>query len=142
MRPTTWSKLFNGRSWFMSYDMRVIPISEFLRTDVSGEIDLQATRAVLKELLDICSRSNIYYILIDGREASSRSSTVDVWTLANDLGSLGMSPQHRIAILNRPKDDFDRGAFLEMCATNRGYQLRAFRDFENAFTWLTSGESF
>ena len=124
----------------MSYDMRVIPISEFLRTDVSGEIDLPATRAVLKELLDICARSNIYHILIDGREARSRSSTVDVWTLANDLGSLGMSPQHRIAILNRPKDDFDRGAFLEMCATNRGYQLRAFRDFENAFTWLTSGE--
>jgi len=124
----------------MSYDMRVIPISEFLRTDVSGEIDLQATRAVLKELLDLCARNNIHHILIDTREASSRANTVDVWTLANDLGSLGMSTQHRIAILNRPKDDFDRGAFLEMCAINRGYQLRAFRDFEIAFTWLTSGE--
>lgn len=125
----------------MSYDMRVIPISEFLRTDVSGEIDLQATRALLKELLDICSRNQVYHILIDGREARSRSSTVDIWTLANDLSTLGMSLQHRIAILNRPKDDFDRGAFLELCATNRGYQLRAFRDFENAFTWLTCEES-
>jgi hypothetical protein len=124
----------------MSYDMRVIPISEFLRTDVSGVIDLQASRAVLKELLGICLRENIHHILIDTREASSRSSTVDVWTLANDLGSLGMSNQHRIAILNRPKDDFDRGAFLELCATNRGYQLRAFRDFESAFTWLTAAE--
>lgn len=124
----------------MSYDMRVIPISEFLRTDVSGEIDLKASRKVLRELLDICSQQNIYHILIDGREASSRASTVDVWTLANELDSLGMSTQHRIAILNRPKDDFDRGAFLELCATNRGYQLKAFRDFESAFTWLTSEE--
>ena len=122
----------------MSYDLRIIPISEFLRTDVSGEIDLQETRAVLKELLVVCSEKNIHNILIDGREASSRASTVDVWTLANDLGSLGMSTEHRIAILNRPKDDFDRGAFLELCAMNRGYQLRAFRDFESAFTWLTS----
>jgi hypothetical protein len=84
----------------MSYDMRVIPISEFLRTDVSGVIDLQASRALLKELLSICSRQNIYHILIDGREASSSSSTVDVWTFANDLGSLGMTIQHRVAILN------------------------------------------
>jgi hypothetical protein len=124
----------------MSYDMRVIPISEFLRTDVSGEIDLQASRAILKQLLDNCARNNIHHILIDTREASSRASTVDVWTLANDLGSLGMGTEDRIAILNRPKDDFDRGAFLELCATNRGYQLRAFRDFESAFTWLTSEE--
>lgn len=124
----------------MSYDMRVIPISEFLRTDVAGVIDLEASRKVLRELLGICSHNNIYHILIDGRDASSRASAVDVWTLANDLGSLGMGTEHRIAILNRPKDDFDRGAFLELCATNRGYQLRAFRDFENAFTWLTSDE--
>lgn len=124
----------------MSYDMRVIPISELLRTDVSGEIDLQASRAVLKELLDLCAPNNLPQILIETREANSRANTVDVWTLANDLGSLGMSTQHRIAILNRPKDEFDRGACLEMCAINRGYQLRALRDFANAFTWLTSGE--
>jgi len=75
----------------MAYDVRVIPIKEFLRTDVSGVIDLQASRALLKELLAICSRNNVHHILIDGREASSRSSTVDVWTLANDLGSLGVT---------------------------------------------------
>ncbi|HET9845433.1 MAG TPA: hypothetical protein VFQ02_06755 [Nitrospira sp.] len=42
--------------------------------------------------------------------------------------------------MNRPKDEFDRGAFLEICATNRGYQLKAFREFEAAFTWLTFEE--
>lgn len=124
----------------MAYDVRVIPIKEFLRTDVSGVMDLRASREALKELLAVCAQNNVYHVLIDGREASSRSSTVDVWTLANDLGSLGVTGEHRIAILNRPKDEFDRAAFLEVCATNRGYQLRAFRDFESAFTWLTVGE--
>ena len=33
----------------------------------------------------------------------------------------------------------DRGAFLELCAMNRGYELKAFRDFEAAFTWLNEG---
>ncbi len=124
----------------MAYDVRVIPVKEFLRTDISGVIDLRASREVLKELLAVCAQSNVYHVLIDGREASSHSSTVDVWTLANDLGSLGMKVEHRVAILNRPKDEFDRAAFLEVCATNRGYQLRAFRDFESAFSWLTGEE--
>jgi hypothetical protein len=53
-----------------------------------------------------------------------------------------VSRAHRVAFLLQPPDGlFDRGAFLELCATNRGYQLRAFRDFEQAFTWLTGGES-
>ncbi|HEY7533296.1 MAG TPA: hypothetical protein VH681_11010 [Nitrospiraceae bacterium] len=125
----------------MAFDMRVIPISEFLRTDVSGTIDFEASRAILRELLAVCAQHNVRHILIDTREASSKATSVDVWSLANDLGNLGVSTTHRIAILNRPKDDFDRGAFLELCATNRGYQLRAFRDFELAFTWLTTEES-
>lgn len=124
----------------MAYEVRVIPIREFLRTDVSGVVDLKASRELLRELVAVSSRNNVDRILIDGREASSNASTVDVWTLANDLGSLGVSREHRVALLNRPKDEFDRGAFLELCATNRGYQLRAFRDFEEAFAWLTSEE--
>jgi hypothetical protein len=124
----------------MAYDVRVIPVKQFLRTDISGEIDLRASREVLKELLAACAQNDVYHVLIDSREASSHSSTVDVWTLANDLDSLGMKVEHRVAILNRPKDEFDRAAFLEVCATNHGYQLRAFRDFETAFTWLTVEE--
>jgi hypothetical protein len=62
----------------------------------------------------------------------------DVWALARDLGSLGLTPANRVAILNRPKDDFDRAAFLELCAGNRGYHIRAFREFEDAFSWLVS----
>jgi hypothetical protein len=122
----------------MAYDLRVIPISEFMRTNVSGEVDLKASREMLSGLMAICEREKIDRILIDGREAKSQSTAVDVWTLAGDLGSLGVTRGHRVAILNRPKDDFDRGAFLELCATNRGYQLKAFRDFEAAFAWLTT----
>jgi hypothetical protein len=122
----------------MAYDLRVIPISEFMRTNLSGEIDLKASREMLSTLMAICEREKIDRILIDSREANSQSTAVDVWTLAGDLGSLGVSRGHRVAILNRPKDDFDRGAFLELCATNRGYQLKAFRDFEAAFAWLTT----
>ncbi len=122
----------------MAHDVRVIPVNEFLRTDVAGTVDVKASRELLAKLMAICRREHLDRILIDVREASSDSTILDIWTLASDLGALGVAPGNRVAILNRPKDNFDRGAFLELCATNRGYQLKAFREFEEAFIWLTS----
>ena len=49
---------------------------------------------------------------------------LDVWTLARKLTYSGL--RARVAVVNRPKDGFDRGAFLELCAMNRGYELKAF----------------
>ena len=109
-----------------------------MKTDISGEIDVNASREMLSELMASFKRENMTRILIDCREAISRSTILDVWTLARDLGSLGVTPDDRVALLYRPKDNFDRAAFLELCATNRGYNLRAFREFEPAFAWLTS----
>ena len=122
----------------MACDVRVIPIREFMKSDLTGEVDLNASRELLRELMAACKRENMTRILIDSREASSHSTMLDVWTLARDLGSLGVTHENRVAVLNRPKDNFDRAAFLELCATNRGYHLRAFREFEVAFAWLTS----
>ena len=124
----------------MAYDVRVIPIREFMRTDITGEFDVSATRDLLSQLMAACKRENITRILIDCREASSQATVTEVWMLARDLAALGVTYEYRMAVLNRPKDEFDRGAFLEVCATNRGYQLKAFREFEAAFTWLTSEE--
>ncbi len=125
----------------MAYDVRVIPIREFIKTDITGDVDMSASRKMLSELMAVCKRENMSRILIDCREASSPATTLDVWTLARDLGSLGVTYEDRVALLNRPKDSFDRGAFLEVCATNRGYQIKAFREFEQAFSWLTSEDS-
>jgi hypothetical protein len=124
----------------MAYDVRVIPIHEFLRTDVHGVLDPGSSRKLLEALIQAAAHHHVTRVLLDGREARSDASTADIWVLASELGELGMSREHRIAfLLGPPRDDFDRGAFLELCATNRGFQIRAFRDFEEAFSWLTTG---
>src|SRR4051794_12530170 len=102
----------------MAANVRVIPIKEFLRTDVAGNLDLQTSRSLLQGIMRACKTHNVDRVLIDTREATSKASVADVWTLASDLSSMGLSPQHRVAIVNRPKDDFDRGEFLEVCASN------------------------
>jgi hypothetical protein len=95
----------------MSYDVHVISISEFLRTDVTGIVDLDASRALLRELVATAARCNVDRVLLDGRNARARVSTADIWTLASELGALGVQ-DHRIAfLLSPPEGDFDRGAF-------------------------------
>ena len=122
----------------MSYDVCVIPISEFLRTNVSGIVDLEGSRTLLRTLVATAASRNVDRVLLDGRRARAAVSTADIWSLASDMGALGIR-DHRIAfLLSPPEGDFDRGAFLELCATNRGFQVRAFHDFEQAFTWLTA----
>lgn len=122
----------------MTVEVRIIPIKEFLRTDVSGNLDLERSLILLRNLVEECKKRDVDRILIDTREATSNASMLDVWTLAKKLTSSGL--RARVAVVNRPKDDFDRGAFLELCAMNREYQLKAFRDFEAAFTWLNEGK--
>ena len=121
----------------MAVDVRIIPIKEFLRSDVSGTLDLERSLSILRKLVEECKNHNIDRILIDTREATSNASMLDVWTLARKLTPSGLS---RVAVVNRPKEDVERGTFLELCATNRGYQLKAFNDFEAAFTWLSEGQ--
>ena len=121
----------------MAVEVRIIPITEFLRADVSGTL-METSLILLCDLIAACKEHNVDRILIDTREATSNTSVLDVWTLARKLTYSGL--RARVAVVNRPKDGFDRGAFLELCAMNRGYELKAFRDFEAAFTWLNEGQ--
>ena len=65
----------------MPYDVQVIPISEFLRADVAGTLEPGASRVFLKELLRVAEEKNTHHILIDCREAASRSTPTDILAL-------------------------------------------------------------
>jgi hypothetical protein len=123
----------------MPVEVRIIPITKFLLTDASGTL-METSLILLRDLLQACKEHNVDRLLIDTREATSSASVLDAWTLASNLTHSELSPKDRVAVLNRPEDDFDGAASLELCPTNRGYQLKAFHDFEAAFTWLNEGE--
>jgi len=122
----------------MAYDIRLIHLKDFLRTNVHGAIDLESSRRLFKEVANASLERDNHHILIDVRDIppGGKLSAVDVWEVASSLEDCGIGRHTRIAILNAPKDNFDRAAFLETCATNRGFAIRAFRDFEKALYWL------
>ena len=124
----------------MPHDIRVIKASEFVRADVQGKPDLAASKQLLRELAAACVGCPDRHILIDTRATDAPELTsLDLYELVQTLRELGLGLLNRIAILNRPRDTFDRARFFEMLAADRGLHVGAFKDFEAAFTWLHGG---
>ena len=124
----------------MAHDIRVIPARDFLRANVDGHFDLEASKALLRELAAAVVGCQDRHILIDTRATGTPVLTSsDLFELVQTLKKLGLGLLNRIAILRQLKDTFDRGRFFEMLATDRGLQVGAFDDFESAFEWLQSG---
>jgi len=124
----------------MANGVRIIPVHKFYRTDTTGHFDKAATRRALQEVATACAARGMRSVLLDTRESSTEMSAADVFELATSLEELGFTRPFKIAIVNRPKDQFDRAAFFEDCATNRGFPTKAFREFEAAVMWLSAGE--
>jgi hypothetical protein len=121
----------------MPHDIRVIPAKEFLRADVDGRLDLATSRQILIEVASATAATPDRHILIDCRDITGPPlSTVDLFELVQTLRSLGLGLLNKLAILRTPRHTFDRGRFFEMLATDRGFNVGVFEDFESAFTWL------
>ena len=76
----------------MAVDVRIIPIKEFLRSDVSGNLDLERSLIILLNLVEECKNHNVDRILIDTREATSNcqhAGCVDSGKEADILGAQG-----------------------------------------------------
>ena len=80
-------------------------------------------------------------MLIDVRKTSSILKKTDVFELASNLIEYGKTFRRKTAILARDDDSFNRAAFFELVATNRGYRINAFTSFEDAIMWLADIET-
>ena len=121
----------------MPVDIRLISLRDFVRTDLVGAVDLETTKAALIELAKATSECGVPNVLIDARTAVAVGvGASDVPALVEPLLALGVDPGYRIAILNDPKDEVDRGKLVEELARRRRIDAAVFRDFEAALTWL------
>jgi hypothetical protein len=121
----------------MPIDIRLISLRDFVRTDMVGTLDFEITKAALTEIVKASSECGVPNLLIDARMAIAvEVSASDIHELVMHLLSLGIDPTYRIAILNDPKDQIDRGKLFEEDARERGIDAAVFRDFEAALTWL------
>lgn len=118
---------------------RIIRASDFLRTTVSGHLDLAKSKRILHRIADT-SEEGPQNILLDTRPLQEHLGYVEIYKLVEELKTRAEAFQGKIAVLNSYENQYERTQFLEAAATFSGFNLRAFPDFEEAVTWLHDDE--
>jgi hypothetical protein len=134
----------------MSFNLRIIRTSDFIRLNGNGEYDREQTRAALRDVATTCALCGIDRALLDIRTAHSDMTMADLRELAAGFREMGFRKHHRMAILHRSRsgerveffslEPGERAAFFAMCASQSGWNVQAFDDFEHAMEWLGSAE--
>jgi hypothetical protein len=106
--------------------------------DAEGHFDLNATRKIFQDVIWASAHARVGRILIDVRDATTTITAAQLGTLADVCREISPpDEEHKIAILNRPRDETDRALLLAGMAQDAGWNIAAFRDFERAFDWLS-----
>ena len=118
------------------FQIHHVKASDVLETTLEGALDFERTRAAL-EGIALANAETGYDLLIDLRAAEDAGiSFPDVYRLVMGLSTHPESFKGRVALLDHYRDGFEKVQFFEAAATEKGYRVRAFADFEKATRWL------
>jgi hypothetical protein len=124
-------------------ELQIIRAQEFIRLGASGHFDLKASKAVLAQLARACCKRGINQALLDLRALQPGPTPVfspdDLVTLVNTFREVGFTQKQRLAVLYS-SDPHHRARLFAFIAKLRGWKVQAFDSFEEAVTWLSSGE--
>lgn len=120
----------------MKAEIKFVKTRDFIKTTASGQLNLEQSKKVLEEIARLNTPDVLHDILVDIRETEPGLSLSDIYELVTAVGNHRQAFRKKIAILLGAQHDFDKARFLEMCASNRGYNVNAFDDFEESVNWL------
>jgi hypothetical protein len=124
----------------MPVNIKVIRPKDFIKTTVTGVLDLAVSRQTLVDIASEIEKPGEYEILVDIRNAGAALSTVDIFELGKALATYPSLLRSKIALLTSMRD-MKQAEFFETTTTNRGFHVRMFTDFEEAITWLVMQEA-
>ncbi|MFA5252134.1 MAG: hypothetical protein WC454_06085 [Phycisphaerae bacterium] len=124
----------------MQTNYKIILAKDFIRATPAGELDLEQSKIVISQLVEMANVAADYELLMDVREAHGSMNQNDLWELILELGKHRSAFRNKIAVLARDDEQFNKAVFLEMCASVSGFKISAFHDFEQATNWLQSSD--
>ena len=123
----------------MPLQVEIIRAGEFIRLGASGQLDLAASRDILRQLAGACRRRGINHALLDLRDvhpgATPMLTSDDLASLVDTFREVGFSDQQRLALLYSD-DPHHRARMFELMITQHGWNFKASQSFEELFLWL------
>ena len=124
----------------MQINYKIILAKDFIRAKPTGELDLEQSKILIDQVVEILNVTTDYELLLDVREAYGKMDHNDLWELILELGKHRSVFRSKIAVLARDDEQFNKAVFLELCASISGFKISAFDDFEKATNWLQSSD--
>jgi hypothetical protein len=123
-------------------EIRIQPRDEYLYVHLSGTLELVEAKRVSAEFLDASIESGLSNILVDARHVQGYWTTMERFEYASFMVAKNLERLQaknlknlRIAYVgSEPILDPER--FAETVAVNRGVNIRAMTDIEEALEWL------
>ena len=124
----------------MQINYKIILAKDFIRAKPTGELDLEQSKILIDQIVEILNVTADSELLLDVREAYGKMGHNDLWELILELGKHRSVFRSKIAVLARDDEQFNKAVFLELCASISGFKISAFNDFEQAAYWLQSSD--
>ncbi|MBU0768901.1 MAG: hypothetical protein KJ687_07410 [Proteobacteria bacterium] len=122
--------------------IKVYKVKDFIRKTETGNIDLERSKKIVRELAMAAGSHADHNILIDLRETTvSASSIEDIMKVVLEFGSYVSSFKNKIA--NIVPDDPERMSIayrFKACMDIQGFEYEIFTDYESAIEWLSQTE--
>ena len=119
----------------MNYTIELSTDNKYIICRVNEPLTNEVINAYTVELDSMSRESGIKRFLIDVRKAPNILSTVDNYDYAHtEMKEMDLQKDVRSAILASP-DDHSHD-FFELAGQNEGYNIRIFRNEDEAVAWL------
>ena len=119
--------------------LKIYKVKDFIRKTETGNIDLERSKKIVRELAVAAGSHTDHNILIDLRETTVSAATIeDIMKIALEFGTYVSSFKNKIA--NIIPDDQDRMIIanrLKACMDIQGFEYEIFTDYESAIEWLS-----
>ena len=123
----------------MKTEIKIYNIKDFVRKNVSGELDLDKSMDLARQFASIASLRSDHNILIDMRDTTVSSvSITDVMKIALEIAN--HIPDFKNKIANVIPDNEERlriARQFHSCLNLKGFSYEVFTDFEKAIEWLS-----
>ena len=122
---------------------KIYKVKDFIRNTETGNIDLERSKKIVRELAKVSGLRSDHNILIDLRETtvSPAASIEDIMKVALEFGSSVSNFKNKIA--NIIPDDQERmkiASRFKSCMIFQGFEYEVFTDYESAIEWLSETE--
>ena len=127
----------------MPTELQIIRASEFIRLDPQRHLDFESSKEALRVLAAACRLRGIDRAMLDLRSlpipAKRLFTTAELTAMIETFREVGFTRQHRVAVLYQ-RDPHGGARMFAFIGFMRGWQVRAFAEFEPAFVWLSEAK--